>query len=174
MTLRPITLFGIVISMVTGVALGIVVYHYVLENDAQGRQSHVFDQVLNHVRTNYVDEVAEQALIDNALKGMIEGLDKHSNFLDSKDYGDLQAQTTGHFGGIGIELGLVDDYFTVVSPLDGTPAANAGLAPGDRIVELDHESLRGKKLTDIINMLRGEPGSPVHLRVDRQERHQHD
>ena len=85
MTLRPIVLFGIVISMVTGVAVGIIVYDYVLEKDVpHGR---VFDQVLDHVRTNYVDEIPEQDLVDSALKGMIEGLDKHSNFLNSNRRG---------------------------------------------------------------------------------------
>ncbi|MFB3106721.1 MAG: S41 family peptidase, partial [Pseudomonadales bacterium] len=161
---------GIVISMVTGIALGIVVSDYVLEKDERNR--HVFDQVLNHVRTNYVDEVAEQDLVDNALQGMIEGLDTHSNFLNSNSYGQLQAETTGRFGGIGIELGLVDDFFTIISPLDDTPAATVGLAPGDRIVELDHESLKGKKLVDVVNILRGEPGSSVHLRIERENAQQ--
>lgn len=172
MTLRPITLLGIVISMVTGIALGIVVSDHVLEKDEHNKHRRVFDQVLNHVRTNYVNEVAEQDLVDNALKGMIEGLDTHSNFLNSNDYGQLQAETTGRFGGIGIELGLVDDFFTIISPLDDTPAATVGLAPGDRIVELDHESLKGKKLVDVINILRGEPGSPVHLRIERENAQQ--
>lgn len=172
MTLRPITLFGIVISMVTGVALGIIVSNYVLDGGADDRPGSDFDQVLNHVRANYVDEVAEQELVDNALKGMIEGLDKHSNFLDSNDFSNLQAETKGRFGGIGIELGLVEDFFTIISPLDGTPAANVGLEPGDRIVELDHKSLEGMKLVEVINTLRGEPGSPLHLRIERENEQQ--
>lgn len=172
MTLRPITLLGIVISMVTGIALGIIVSNYVLNGSADDRPGSDFDQVLNHVRANYVDEVAEQELVDNALKGMIEGLDKHSNFLDSNDFGNLQAETKGRFGGIGIELGLVDDFFTIISPLDGTPAANVGLEPGDRIVELDHKSLKGMMLVEVINTLRGEPGSPLHLRIERENEQQ--
>ncbi|MCZ6642685.1 MAG: S41 family peptidase [Gammaproteobacteria bacterium] len=172
MTLRPLTLFGIVISMVTGVALGIVVSNYVLSGGANESAGGDFDEVLNHVRANYVDDVAEQDLVDNALKGMIQGLDKHSNFLDADDFGNLQAETKGHFGGIGIELGLVDDFFTIISPLDDTPAAAVGLQPGDRIVELDHESLKGKKLAQVINTMRGEPGSPLHLRIEREHEQQ--
>ncbi|MCZ6853248.1 MAG: S41 family peptidase [Gammaproteobacteria bacterium] len=168
MTLRPITLFGIVISMVTGIAFGIIVYHNVLAQEVGDEQERVFNQVLNHVRSNYVDEVDEQDLVDSALKGMIAGLDKHSNYLNSSDYDDLKAETTGRFGGIGIELGLLDDFFTVISPLDDTPAATTGLAPGDRIIELDHESLKGKMLIEVINLLRGEPGSSVHLRIERE------
>jgi carboxyl-terminal processing protease len=90
-------------------------------------------------------------------------------FLDTGAWDDLQSETTGEFGGVGIELGMVEDRFTVIAPIAGTPAEEAGLLPGDRIVELDHEPLAGQPLPDVVKRLRGEPGSMVHLRIERPE-----
>ncbi len=167
MTLRPITLVGIVISMVLGIAVGIGAYRAWLEPDAKGRHGRAFDEVLRQVHEGYVDEVAEEKLLENALKGMLHGLDEHSDFLDRLSYEDLQAETSGQFGGVGIELNLVDGYFTVIRPLDDTPASAAGLEAGDRLIEIDRASLKGKKLVDIVTSLRGSPGTPVILGIRR-------
>src|SRR5210317_765943 len=150
MTLRPITLIGIVISMVTGIALGIIGYRGWLYQEEQP-YSREFQEVLQQVHENYVKEVGKDELVLSALKGMLQNLDDHSSFLDTRDYNDLQAETTGHFGGVGIEIGLVDDYFTVIAPLDNTPADSAGLRSGDRIIELDHQSLKGQQLVDVVD-----------------------
>ncbi len=167
MTLRPITLIGIVISMVTGIALGIVGYHSWLDDHGQNPEVLSFEEVLNQVQASYVDEVDKHELVSGALRGMLDNLDAHSNYLDVEDYNSLRAETSGRFGGVGIELGLVDDFFTVISPLDDTPASAAGLQPGDRILELDQESLRGKKLMDVVELLRGEPGTDIDMRLSR-------
>lgn len=167
MTLRPITLIGIVISMVTGIALGITGYHNWLEDRGKNPELLSFEEVLNQVQASYVDEVDKRELISGALRGMLDTLDAHSNYLDVDDYNTLRAETSGQFGGIGIELGLVDGFFTIISPLDGTPASAAGLQPGDRIIELDQESLRGKKLLDVVELLRGEPGTDIEMRLSR-------
>lgn len=167
MTLRPITLIGIMISMVTGIALGITGYHNWLEDRGKNPELLSFEEVLNQVQTSYVDEVDKRELISGALRGMLDTLDAHSNYLDVDDYNTLRAETSGQFGGIGIELGLVDGFFTIISPLDGTPASAAGLQPGDRIIELDQESLRGKKLLDVVELLRGEPGTDIEMRLSR-------
>jgi carboxyl-terminal processing protease len=167
MTLRPITLVGIVISMVTGIALGIGGYRTWIVEDSATRHIRTFNEVLSHVHASYVSEVEKQDLVDSALRGMLGDLDTHSDFLNRDDYRDLQAATSGQFGGIGIELGLVDDFFTVIAPLDGTPASNAGLLPGDRLTQIDHESLNGKKLVDVVSMLRGKPGSRIDLQITR-------
>lgn len=167
MHLRPLTLIGIVISMVTGITLGIVGYHAWLEQHWESAEARTFDEVLNQVQSSYVSEVPRSELMGNALRGMLDKLDDHSNYLDSTELHDLQEETSGRFGGIGIELGLVDDLFTVISPLDGTPASKAGLTPGDRILELDHQTLKGRKLVDVVEALRGEAGSSVHLRLSR-------
>ncbi len=167
MHLRPITLIGIVLSMVTGIALGISGYHKWLDFRGESPESQAFDEVLNQVHSSYVNEVDRRTLVSSALRGMLDELDDHSNYLDERDYADLQDETNGRFGGIGVELGLVDEYFTVIAPLDDTPAAVAGLKPGDRIVALDSESLAGRKLMEVVALLRGEPGSDVDLTIDR-------
>ena len=167
MNLRPITLIGIVMSMVTGIALGITGYRSWLGPDRESAYGQAFDEVLRHVHANYVDEVDKDELVVSALKGMMQGLDDHSLFLDRRDYDDLQAETSGHFGGIGVEIGLADEFFTVIAPIDGTPAERAGLQSGDRILAIDQDSLKGKKLIDVVGRLRGEPGSTVTLRIER-------
>lgn len=167
MTLRPITLIGIVISMVTGVALGIIGYRNWLYEEEQP-YTREFQEVLKQVHENYVKEVGKDELVLNALKGMLQNLDDHSLFLDTRDFNDLQAETTGHFGGVGIEIGLVDDYFTVIAPLENTPADSAGLRSGDRIIELDHQSLKDQLLVDVVDRLRGHPGSSLHMRLIRE------
>ena len=169
MTLRPLTLTGIVISMVTGIALGISGYRLWLAEDPDTRHTRAFDEVLNQVRENYVEEIAQDELVDHALRGMLDGLDSYSDFLDMRDFDDLQAETTGQFGGIGIELGLVDDFFTVIAPLDGTPASKAGMQSGDRLIAINKESLKGKKLVDVVGKLRGAAGSRVAITFLRGE-----
>jgi len=155
--------------MVSGISLGITGYHVWQDMQAESPEVQEFDEVLNQVHASYVDEIDREKLVSSALKGMLDDLDGHSNYLDEHDYQELQAETDGHFGGIGVELGLVDDYFTVISPIDGTPASRAGLASGDRIIALDGDPLRGAKLSDVIDRLRGEPGSEVTLTVVRAE-----
>ena len=169
MNLRPITLIGIVISMVTGIGLGITGYRTWLDAPPASGHARAIDEVLRHVRANYVTDVNERDLVVGALRGMLDGLDDHSAFLDERDYRDLQADTSGEFGGIGIELGLEDDYFTVIAPMYGTPAERAGLAAGDRITAIDGEGLKGWKLVDVVDRLRGEPGSELRLEIRRGE-----
>ncbi|MEJ2086910.1 MAG: S41 family peptidase [Gammaproteobacteria bacterium] len=168
MHLRSITLIGIVLSIVSGIALGIMGYHAWLDLQGDSPEAQTFDEVLNQVHDSYVDEVDRKALMKSALKGMLDDLDDHSNYLDAAEYHDLQDETNGRFGGVGIELGLVDDYFTVIAPLDGTPASRAGLQPGDRIIELDGESLTGRKLIEVVDMLRGPPGTEITLTIVRK------
>jgi len=167
MQLRPLTLFGILISMVTGVMLGVTGYR-AYEVEAPSPAASAFSEVLDQVAASYVDEVAEERLLDGALRGMLGELDAHSNFLDDEALGHLQEETTGEFGGIGIELALLDGFFTVVAPLDDTPAARAGLAAGDRLIALDARPLKGRRLTEVISELRGPPGSRVALQVMRE------
>ena len=168
MHLRAITLIGIVLSIVSGITLGITAYHAWLDYQGDSPEAQAFDEVLNQVHSSYVDEVDRKVLVRSALKGMLDNLDDHSNYLDSREYDSLQDETQGSFGGVGIELGLVDDFFTVISPLDGTPASRAGLQPGDRIIELDGTSLRGTKLVDVVDRLRGVPGSELELTISRE------
>lgn len=167
MSLRPLTLVGIVISMVTGIALGIMAYRSWLEHEVRGSHARAIDEVLDRVESSYVTDVDRDELVANALRGILDNLDEHSLYLDPGAYHELQAETSGRFGGIGVELGMVDDYFTIIAPMDDTPAAQAGLRSGDRLIEVDGESLRGQRLLEVIGRLRGEPGSAVSVRISR-------
>jgi carboxyl-terminal processing protease len=169
MSLRPITLFGIVLSMVTGIALGISGYHAWLKPSGPSADARDFGEVLSQVRESYVSEIDERELVRGALKGMLSELDPHSRYVDGGDLDALEADTTGEFGGIGIEIGLMDDHFVVIAPMPDSPANSAGLAAGDRILELDNTSLRGKRLTDVVELLRGEPGSNVNLLISNDQ-----
>ncbi len=168
MVLRPLTLIGIIVSIVTGISLGVLV-HIMTRDHSPAQPAQTLNAALRQVSENYVEEISEEELLGHALEGMMHSLDDHSNFLDKDAFTALQESTSGHFGGIGIELGLVDGYFTVIAPMDGTPAALAGLKAGDRITALNNTPVKGMLLSDLIHELRGEPGSAVSLRIKRQD-----
>ena len=167
MVLRTFTLFGVVASMVGGACIGIGVFWSTTYYSNETRQERMLVSIARDIREHYVEEVPDRSLVDNAIRGMVQGLDDHSTFLDVDALLALEEDTSGRFGGIGIEVGMVDGFVTVLSPLDGTPAARAGIAAGDRIVEVDHESLKGRTLTETIDEVRGKAGTTVHLRVRR-------
>lgn len=173
MTLRPLTLIGIILSLVTGLSLGVLV-HLKVGTNQHSSMEHTLVAAVREVSDNYVAKVSEQELVQFAIEGMMQGLDVHSGYLDPSAYQSLQASTTGRFSGIGIELGMVDGYFTVIAPIDDTPASNAGLLAGDRIVGVDGDTAKGMQLTQLINRLRGKPGTPVTLTIHRQDAKQRD
>lgn len=126
-----------------------------------------FAKVLAHVRASYVDEVDETALIHGAIRGLVRSLDPHSAFMTPEEFRMLRADTQGRFGGIGCEVDVRGGVLTVLTPLEGTPAAEAGLRPEDRIIEIDGEPTEGMSLQDAVVRMRGEPGSSVTLMVRR-------
>jgi carboxyl-terminal processing protease len=127
-----------------------------------------FVEILNRVKSDYVDPVDDKTLLENALRGMISGLDPHSSYLDKDEFKDLNVVTTGKFGGLGIEVQMQDGFVRVVSPIDDTPAAKAGIKPGDLIVKLDDTPVKGLTLTDAVQKMRGEPGSKIQLTIMRE------
>lgn len=129
----------------------------------------LFTSVLALVRSDFVEEPAPSRLITGALNGMLHTLDPYSQFLDAEDYQDLQNANEGRFGGIGLEFSLKDGELTVISPLDGSPAAQAGLLPGDRVLKIDGKPTRDMTLADASHALRGEPGSHVKLSMLREK-----
>ena len=167
MSLRFITLFGIVASLVTGMAVGMLGYRNWSDRSAAFRQADVVEQAAEYIQSNYVEEIPDGQLVNDALQGMLNGLDDYSRFLDPDAYARLRADTAGRFGGIGVQLGLVDDYFTVTAVFDETPAARAGLAAGDRLVALNSESLKGKRLPEVTDLLRGREGTEIRLTLVR-------
>ena len=167
MRLRPTTLLGIMVSLTTGIALGTIAFRELVAERPLGQYTSSLEAVVQRVRDSYVEPIAEETLMENAIRGIVDGLDKHSSFLDSDALDSLREETTGRFGGIGIDIGLVDGYITVIAPLDDTPAASAGVRAGDTIIEVDHRSLKGRTVNEAVDGLRGEPGTKVHLRVRR-------
>ena len=131
------------------------------------RQLDLFSDAFERVRANYVRPVEDHELIDAAIEGMVSNLDPHSSYMDAKNYADMQITTKGEFGGIGIEVTMEDGLIKVISPIDGTPAAKAGIKPGDYIAAIDGSSIQGLPLNDAIDKMRGPSGSKVTLTVLR-------
>ena len=131
------------------------------------RQLDLFGQAFDSVRKNYVRPVQDSALVDSAIQGMVSDLDPHSSYMDAKNFADMQIQTKGEFGGVGIEVTMEDGLIKVISPIDDTPAAKAGLKPGDYVAAIDGVSIQGQPLNDAIDKMRGAPGSKVVLTVLR-------
>ena len=119
------------------------------------------------IKKDYVEDVEDGVLLENAIKGMLEGLDPHSSYLDEDAYLDLQEGTSGEFGGLGIEVGMEDGFIKVISPIDDTPAQKAGLQSGDLIIRLDETPVKGMSLNDAVSRMRGEPGTDITLTVIR-------
>ena len=136
-------------------------------NEELYRELELFEHALSIVRSDYVEEPTAKNLIYGALKGMLATLDPYSQFLDPDSYNELKVDTEGEFGGLGIEITIKDDLLTVISPIDDTPAAKAGLLPGDRIVKIDGELTRGITLIEAVKKLRGKPKTTVTLTVFR-------
>lgn len=128
-----------------------------------------FVEILERVKQEYVEPVDESALMQHAIRGMLSGLDPHSSYLDASEFKEMQINTSGRFGGLGIEVQMEDGFIKVVAPIDDTPAARAGLQPGDLIIKLDDTQVKGLSLTDAVNRMRGEPGSPIRLTILREK-----
>ena len=137
--------------------------------DERYQDLEMFQKVLHFVETNYVDDkVKTKELIYGALSGMMEKLDPHSNFLPPDVWKDMKIDTTGKFGGLGIEIGMKDNILTIISPIEDTPAWKAGLKPNDRIVKINSESTKGMNLVEAVQKMRGKPGTNVTLSVYRE------
>jgi carboxyl-terminal processing protease len=128
----------------------------------------LFTEVLSIIQSQYVDEVPPKDLIYSAIKGTLRGLDPHSSFLDPEMYKEMQVETSGSFGGLGIEITLKDDILTVVAPIEGTPAYRAGVHPGDRIIKIEGIATKDMQLTDAVKRMRGKPGTKVIITIARE------
>ena len=133
------------------------------------RQLSLFGDVFERVRSDYVEEVTDQDLIEAAINGMLTSLDPHSGYLPDDNFKKMQVQTTGRFGGLGIEVTMENGFVKVVSPIDDTPAAKAGLQPEDLIVTVDDISLVGLTLAEAVEKLRGPVGSEIRIMVQRAQ-----
>ena len=127
-----------------------------------------FAEVFGKIKTDYVDEIEDKKLISEALSGMLAGLDPHSTFLDLDSFKEMQQGTSGEFGGLGIEVGMEDGFVKVISPIEDTPAYNAGLKTGDLIMRLDETQVKGLTLNEAVKIMRGKPGTPIKLQILRK------
>ncbi|MES2606353.1 MAG: S41 family peptidase [Pseudomonadota bacterium] len=128
----------------------------------------IFAQVLSQVREAYVEPIDDKTLLENAIKGMLAGIDPHSTYLAKDDFSQLQETTTGEFGGLGVEVGIENGLIKIISPMDDSPAARAGVQAGDLIIKLDDTPAQEVTLGDTTELLRGEPGSTIRLTILRE------
>ncbi|PTS82090.1 peptidase S41 [Pseudomonas sp. HMWF032] len=127
-----------------------------------------FAEVMDRIKSAYVEPVSDKTLLENAIKGMLSNLDPHSAYLEPEAFRDLQESTSGEFGGLGLELGTEDGFLKVVSPIDDTPASVAGIQPGDLIVKIDGQPTKGMSLMEAVEKMRGKAGSDIELTLVRE------
>jgi carboxyl-terminal processing protease len=132
------------------------------------RQLNLFGDVFERVRSDYVEKPDDSKLVESAISGMLTGLDPHSSYMDAKSFRDMQVQTRGEFGGLGIEVTMEDGLVKVVSPIDDTPASKAGVQANDIIVKLDEEQVQGLTLNQAVDKMRGPEGSKIKLTIMRK------
>ena len=165
--------------LMTGAALGalsaVAVYqgsNFASRADAAGsetyRQLDIFGDIFERVRSQYVTEPKEEELIKNAINGMLQSLDPHSSYLDLKESNSMREQTRGEFGGLGIEVTMENELVKVITPIDDTPAAKAGVLAGDLVSQIDGENVRGMSLQQAVEKMRGLVNTPIELTILRQ------
>jgi len=130
--------------------------------------AHLFAEVMERVKRDYVEPIDDQVLLESAIRGMVSDLDTHSEYLDEAEYEDIRVSTSGSYTGVGLEVGTQDDTISVIAPIDGSPAALAGMRAGDTILAIDDESVDATRLRDAIKLLRGRAGTVVSLTVLRE------
>jgi carboxyl-terminal processing protease len=128
----------------------------------------LFAEAYSRIKQNYVESVDDKELIEHAIRGMLEGLDPHSDFLMGDDYLDLKESTHGEFGGLGIEVGTENGFIKVIAPMDDTPAQKAGVKAGDLIIRLDEKPVKGMSLSEAVKLMRGKPGTELMLTILRE------
>lgn len=127
-----------------------------------------FTDVYARIKQDYVTEVEDSELLQNAIRGMLSGLDPHSSYLDEEQFRELQIGTSGEFGGLGIEVGMENGFVKVIAPIDDTPAQRAGVKAGDLIIKLDDKQVKGLTLEEAVKLMRGKKGSKINLTIVRQ------
>ncbi len=133
------------------------------------RELNLFGDVFERVRADYVEVPDDTKLIENAINGMLAGLDPHSSYMNPKDFQDMQVQTSGKFGGLGIEVTMEDGIIKVISPIDDTPASKAGILANDQIIAIDGNNVQGLTLNDAVDKMRGPVDTPITLTIQRPD-----
>ncbi|GMQ96416.1 MAG: proteolytic complex protein CptA [Gammaproteobacteria bacterium] len=165
-----------ILFIITGLVLGVFISlgHGVLadkkakEVSIPFRELRAFTDVFARIKQDYVVSVKDKELLENAIRGMLGGLDPHSSYLNADEYKELQVGTTGEFGGLGIEVGMEDGFVKVIAPIDDTPAEKAGVKAGDLIIRLDNKPVKGLSLNEAVKIMRGKPGTEILLTIIRE------
>jgi carboxyl-terminal processing protease len=167
-------IFGLVlVALLLNLAVGANIYYAAARtnnnSDSPQASLEMFDDALQKIHNEYVDgkDMTYRQLVYSALKGAVSKLDPHSEFLDADSYQELQDDTEGQFGGVGLMVGTKDGQVTVIAPMDDTPGSRAGILSGDRIVKVEGKSVEKLDLPDVVKLLRGDPGSTVSLTIER-------
>ncbi|MGH8476620.1 MAG: S41 family peptidase [Methylococcales bacterium] len=161
------TLFGLLLS-----ASGVIIAERGAIGDVPFNELRTFSEVFGRIQKDYVEPVSDKKILEDAIRGMLAGLDPHSTYLDQEQYKELRVGTTGQFGGLGIEVGLENGFIKIISPIDDTPAQKAGVKAGDLIIRIDDKPVKGMSLEEAVKIMRGEPGSSITLTVVREHEEQ--
>ncbi len=174
MTIKKQNIALLMVGIVTG--LSISIGHGVFAEREQPsaaaglpvEELRTFSDVFGRIKNDYVEDVEDKDMLENAIRGMLSGLDPHSSYLDHEQFKELQVGTSGEFGGLGIEVGMEDGFVKVIAPIDDTPAQRAGVQAGDLIIRLDDTPVKGLTLNDAVKIMRGKPGTVLKLTVVRE------
>ena len=166
--MRTSTLFlsGIILGL--SLAVGHSVYALKESEQIPFEDLQAFTEVFSKVKSDYVETVDDKKLIEDAIRGMLNGLDPHSAFLNTSEFSDLKIGTTGQFGGLGIEVGMENGFVKVIAPIDDTPASRAGIQASDLIIKLDDKSVKGMTLNEAVKVMRGKPNTDIELTIVRE------
>ena len=168
---RNLYVWVFLVLLAANVVVGWTVYRASAQGESESEQlalEELIQDAIVTIKRNYVTPVETKTLVYGAIKGMVRELDPHSNFLEPRVYEEMKVSTRGEFGGLGIEITKREDGFiTIISPIFGTPAYRKGLLPGDRIVKIEDEELRDPDINDVVDRLRGEPGTSVTITIFR-------
>ncbi len=149
-------------------AIGHSVYALKDDQEIPFEDLQAFTEVLSRIKSDYVESVDDKSLIEDAIRGMLSGLDPHSAYLNISEFADLKIGTTGQFGGLGIEVSMENGFVKVISPIDDTPAARAGVQASDLIIKLDDKQVKGMTLNEAVKIMRGKPNTDIRLTIVRQ------
>ena len=168
-TLKKISLYTL--GAITGIALSLGAQSFAADkkdNDLPIASLRNMAEVYSQIKANYVNTETDEKLLEDAIKGMVSGLDPHSEYMNKNGYDDMKESTSGEFGGLGMEVGQEDGFVKVISPIEDTPAERAGVKSGDFIVKIDNESTRGMTVSDAVKKMRGKPGTKITLTLSRK------
>jgi len=161
-------LTGLIVGVLVSIGHGVFAEREAAQSTLPVEELRTFSDVFGRIKNDYVESVADKVLLENAIRGMLTGLDPHSAYLDAEQFKELQVGTTGQFGGLGIEVGMEDGFVKVIAPIDDTPAERAGIKAGDLVIRLDDTPVKGMTLNDAVKIMRGKPGTDIVLTVVRE------